>query len=442
MVLEIGADVISIFTFNKTFIISIFFSNKIYLEVWRKNLYSIWVAQFVAMVGMSMVIPFLPFYIRELGVTNQKELEYWSGIVFSGPFILSFLLTPIWGVLGDKFGKKSMVLRAIFGLAISQLLIGFSANVEQLFIFRMVQGAISGFIAASLALVTSTTPREKSGYAIGILQTSISSGTVIGPFIGGFIADLTSYRTVFFITSGLCFVSGILVLINVSEPARTAVKKVYSVFENYKYVFTNSKILIAMMSITFIQISITIAQPVFALFVESITKGTEYISTLTGAIFGTLGIFSVVSSPWWGKRNDTKSFKKNIIIAITGAGIAYCLHTFITNPYLLFPVRAFLGLCIGGIIPVLYAYINKYISDERKGGVMGIASSFTLFGNLIGPLLCTVLLFEIQIRYIFLIAGIMLFLNALIIFYNVKEKSLTENINAEIIVKDNVVVND
>ncbi|HMQ70806.1 MAG TPA: MFS transporter [Ignavibacteria bacterium] len=392
------------------------------MESWKKNLYSIWIAQFVAMVGMSMVIPFLPFYIRELGITNPDELEHWSGIIFSGPFILSFLLTPVWGMLGDRFGKKTMVLRAIFGLAVSQLLIGFSANVVQLFIFRMVQGGISGFIASSLALVSSGTPKEKSGYAIGVLQTSISSGTVIGPLIGGVIADMSSYKTVFFITSGMCMVSGLLVLINVTEPQKQISKRVFSVIENYKYVFSLPEITIALISITFLQISLTIAQPVFALFVESITKGSEYISTLTGAIFGTLGIFSVIASPWWGRRSDTKSFKKNIIVAICGSGIAYCIHTFILNPYLLFPVRAFLGLCVGGIIPMIYAYINKNISDERKSGVMGIASSFTLFGNLVGPLLCTLLLYEFQLKYIFLISGIMLFANALLIYYRVKEK--------------------
>ncbi|HQY53591.1 MAG TPA: MFS transporter [Ignavibacteria bacterium] len=391
------------------------------MENWKKNLYSIWIAQFVAMAGMSMVIPFLPFYIRELGVTEIHELEFWSGLVFSGPFILSFILTPVWGMLGDRFGKKTMVMRAIFGLALSQLLIGFSADVYQLFIFRMVQGGISGFIASSLALVSSSTPKEKSGYAIGILQTSISSGTVIGPFIGGIISDMTSYKTVFFVTSALCIVSGLLVLINVKEPPKQISSRRFTLSDNYKYVFSRSFLLISMLSILFLQISITVAQPVFALFVESITTGTEYLSTLTGAIFATLGVFSVISSPWWGKRNDTKSFKKNIIIAITGAGIAYCLHSFVYDPYMLFPVRAFLGLCVGGIIPVIYANINKYISDERKSGIMGIASSFTLLGNLLGPLICTALLFKIDMRYIFLIAGIMLFVNAFIIYIKVKE---------------------
>ena len=391
------------------------------IESWRKNLYSVWIAQFIAMVGMSMVIPFLPFYIRELGVTNHEELEHWSGIVFAGPFILSFLLTPVWGALGDRFGKKTMVLRAIFGLALSQLLIGFSANVEQLFIFRMVQGAISGFIASALGLVSAGTPKGHSGYAIGILQTSISSGTVIGPFIGGFFSDMTSYRTVFFITSAMCVISGLLVMLIVKEPPKTGSRKLYSVADNFRYVLERKGVLTAMVSITFIQISITVAQPVFALFVESITRNTEYISTLTGAIFGTLGIFSVISSPWWGRRNDSKSFKKNIIIAISGAGISYILHTFIANPYLLFPVRALLGFFIGGIIPVVYAYINKCISDDRKSGVMGFASSFTLLGNLIGPLLCTLLLYAINLKYIFLIAGIMMFANAALIFYYVKE---------------------
>src|SRR3989304_5661176 len=129
------------------------------MELWRKNLYILWGTQFLAMMGMNLVVPFLPFFIRELGVTEPAELARWSGLVFSGPFVLSFIATPIWGNLGDRYGRKIMVVRAIFGLAISQALIGLSQNVEMLFFFRMLQGAISGFIAAALALVSANTPR-------------------------------------------------------------------------------------------------------------------------------------------------------------------------------------------------------------------------------------------------------------------------------------------
>jgi DHA1 family multidrug resistance protein-like MFS transporter len=407
------------------------------MKAWRKNLYNIWTAQFLAMIGMSMVIPFLPFYIRELGVTNPDELETWSGIVFAGPFILSFLLTPVWGALGDRFGKKTMVLRAIFGLAVSQLLIGLSADVYQLFIFRMLQGAVSGFIAASLGLVSSGTPKEKSGYAIGILQTSISAGTVIGPLIGGFLSDTTSHSNVFFITAGMCLISGVLVLINVKEPRFEKPAKVYNVVENYKYVFKQPNVVTPLIAITLVQVCVSMAQPVFALFIESFNMETEYLSTVAGSIFGLTGVATVISSPWWGKRNDSKGFRKNLMVAMSGAAAAFMLHAAVTNVYYLYPVRAFLGFCIGGIVPVLYSYISKHADDERKGGVMGIASSFTLFGNMLGPLICTALTFHFHLHYIFLISGLLMaaacaFVNRRLIDYRQESAPVISTKDADI----------
>jgi MFS family permease len=181
------------------------------MEPWRKNLYTLR-TQFLAMVGMNLVVPFLPFYIRELGVTDPDALARWSGLVFAGPFVLSFLATPLWGALGDRYGRKPMVVRAIFGLALSQLLIGFSQDVYQLLFFRVVQGAISGFIASALALVSTNTPREKMGYAMGFMQSSSAGGMVLGPFVGGLLADLIGYRAIFFVTASLCTIAGVLVV--------------------------------------------------------------------------------------------------------------------------------------------------------------------------------------------------------------------------------------
>ncbi|MCI0706336.1 MAG: MFS transporter, partial [Ignavibacteriae bacterium] len=187
------------------------------VEPWRKNLYIIWASQFIAMMGMSLVVPFLPFYIRELGIQSNDEIARWSGLVFAGPFFVSFFSTPIWGYLGDRYGRKIMTVRAIFGLGISQIFIGFSQSVEMLFFFRMVQGGISGFLAASLALVSANTPREKSGYAVGILQTATSSGNVFGPLVGGTLADAFGYRPIFFIVAGLCTIAGLVIIRFVRE---------------------------------------------------------------------------------------------------------------------------------------------------------------------------------------------------------------------------------
>ena len=362
-----------------------------------------------------MVVPFLPFFIRELGVTDPQEAARWSGLAFSGPFALSFIMTPIWGNLGDKYGRKAMVVRAIIGLAISQFLIGLSTNVYELIAFRLLQGAISGFIASALALVSAGSPREKSGYAIGILQTSISSGMIIGPLIGGFLADITSFKGVFFITSILCTVSGILIILFVKEPKGTESNKKYSILDNYRFSFSAPKIRLALISITVVQIALSMSQPIFALFTESIVNNKEYISTIAGSLFGITGVATVVASPWWGRRHDSKGFKKNIILAITVSALALILHSFCGNVYELYPLRIFLGLGVAGIVPMFYSLISKNISQERKGGIMGIASSFTLLGNLIGPLLCTLLIFATEFRYIFLFSGLILFINAIFI---------------------------
>src|SRR5258706_11733379 len=214
------------------------------------------------MIGMSMVIPFLPLYVKDLGVTDAAEVRRWSGLVVSGVFITGFIATPFWGWLGDKVGKKKMVIRAIFGLAVSQFLIGLSQDVYQLFLFRMLQGALSGFIAASLALVSTNTPKEKSGYALGLLASSTAAGNVLGPFVGGLLADTFGYRNVFFITSALCLISGILVIIFVKETNKPVITN-NKILDNYKFVFTNQKLRFGMLSLILAAAAISMIQPLF-----------------------------------------------------------------------------------------------------------------------------------------------------------------------------------
>lgn len=388
---------------------------------WRKNLYIIWAAQLIAMIGMSMVIPFLPLYVKDLGVTEISEVKRWSGLVVSGVFITAFIATPIWGWLGDRVGKKKMVLRAIFGLAVSQFLIGLSQDVVQLFIFRMVQGALSGFIAAALALVSSNTPKEKSGYAIGFLASSTAAGNLLGPFIGGLLADAFGYRNVFFITSGICAISGILVYAFVKETNKV-LNKESDIWDNYKFVFKNSRIKYAMLLLIISGAAISMIQPLFALFIGTKLNNTLYIATITGSIFGVMGLFQVISSSFWGKLNDKREIRKNLVWALIGAGIGYAMHVVTTGVWELVPIRALLGLCIGGVMPSLFSFINKCIPDHKKGGVMGIASSFTMFGNLIGPISSGYIASVTSINFVFILSGGILAFSSILAYNKLKEK--------------------
>lgn len=181
-------------------------------ETWERNLLFLALSQFIAMMGMNACVPFLPLYIRELGVVGESAQRFWSGLVFAGPYFLSIIFVPIWGNLGDRYGKKLMIIRAIFGLALAMFLMGFAKNVWQLFLLRVFQGASSGFIAANLGFAVANTPEDKKGSAVGFLQSSQSAGALTGPLLGGFISDIFGFREVFFVVAALCLVSAILII--------------------------------------------------------------------------------------------------------------------------------------------------------------------------------------------------------------------------------------
>lgn len=385
------------------------------LESWRRTLYIIWAAQFIAMMGMSLVVPFLPFYIQTLGVTSPDAVARWSGYVFSGPFFISFFLTPVWGFLGDRYGRRIMVIRAIFGLGISQALMGLSQNVEMLFFFRMLQGAISGFIAAALALVSSSTPREHSGYALGLLQTASASGGVIGPLVGGSLADTFGYRPLFYIVAALCTVAGILIISCVEEPPGPSNPDphTHTFISNFRYAFESGPIRGALLIIFLSQVALLLIQPVFALYVDYLEPIKTHVATLTGAIFSMTGVFMVISSPWWGKRNDAKSYKKNLTIAISGAALSCVAQGLVTQAYQLLFLRALQGFCMGGILPSLYSYVSKHSLHSRCSGIMGIASSSYVLANMLGPTAGGYIAATMGLRENFFVTGALLMVSLL-----------------------------
>ncbi len=393
------------------------------MDTWRKNLFTIWTAQFLAMVGMNLVVPFLPFFIRDLGVDDVEAVAKWSGFVFAAPFMLSFFFIPFWGALGDKYGRKLMVVRAIFGLAIAQFLIGFSPNVEFLFFFRLIQGAISGFIPSALALVSSTSPKERTGYAIGMLQTATAAGTVIGPLVGGLLADIVSYRSIFFIVAGLCFAAGYMIIKNVQVEETKSINdnNEFTLKKNYEYVFNSSRIKMAIFLILLTQVAIVLVQPTFALFVETFPIDKTYLSTITGLTFSIMGVFMVFSAPNWGKFCDRKGYRFNVTIATLGAALSFLLQSFASSIIQVIILRAMLGIFLGGIIPSLYSYVSKNTGPSRQAGVMGIASSAFILANLIGPLSGGYFAAHLGLRETFIVSSVLLFCASFIVYHFLKE---------------------
>lgn len=381
------------------------------LEYWEKNLVFIWISQFFGMAGMSAVVPFLPLFIRELGVTEPHEVSTWSGLVFAGPFFVSFFITPLWGSMGDKYGRKIITLRALLGLAVAQILVGLSQDVYQLFFSRMFQGALSGFVPAALALVAANTPKEKNAYALGILQTATASGNIFGPLIGGFLADLFGFREVFFIVAGVLFLTSIFFIIYVKEINKVDKNgKKDSIIDNLNLVFENDKMLNISIMIFFSAFGFAIVRPIFVLYFETYNISSIYFATITGVVYAIVGVTNSFSPPWWGKMTNKIGYNKVIIYSSIITGAMYLLHFFVTNAWLLIIIRAILGIGFGGLSPIMFAMLSNNSSLEKKGGILSIGSSFQILGNSLGLFLGGYLASIIGFRFPFIVTGLSYFL--------------------------------
>jgi MFS transporter, DHA1 family, multidrug resistance protein len=196
---------------------------------WQKTLYIMFFAQLMTAVGFSSIFPFLPLYVQELGAVSGLSIELLAGLVFSGQAFTMMLAAPFWGSLADRYGRKLMVERALFGGAIILFLMAFARSAEELVILRALQGLITGTVAAANALVAAQAPRERAGYAMGLLTVSMGGGVALGPLIGGVIADTFSYSAAFYVTGALLFLAGLVVFFGIQEtferPAKQTVNK-------------------------------------------------------------------------------------------------------------------------------------------------------------------------------------------------------------------------
>ncbi|MBI2915182.1 MAG: MFS transporter [Firmicutes bacterium] len=380
------------------------------MEPWKRNLLGLWVAQFVAVMGVSLVMPFIPFYVRELGVQELRDVELWSGLIVSGPFILSSFMTPVWGALGDRHGRKLMVMRATLGVAAANALIGLATSPSQLLVLRLLQGGVSGFVSASLALMAAWAPRERMGFALGSLHASVSAGSVVGPLIGGVLGDLVGYRYVFFITASACLAATGLVSVLVTEksPHPRQDEQGLRVADNYRLVLSSPELRAAFALLLASQAGVSFVQPVFALFVESLGVSGRYLSTYTGALFAVTGVAAVMAAPLWGRKGDKLGHGRVFGLAVTGLALSCGLQGLVTRPYQLFVLRGAQGAFVAGMAPAIFSMVGRSTPEERKGGVMGIMSSATLIANAVGPATGGVLSALIGLRVVFPAAALVL----------------------------------
>jgi DHA1 family multidrug resistance protein-like MFS transporter len=381
-----------------------------HLEPWERNLYGLWGILFAAFVGLSLILPFIPLYLRELGLTDTADVTRWSGLILAGPFMVSFLVTPLWGVLGDRYGQKLMVVRALLGSSVAYFGMAVAATVPGLFAWRLVLGGISGFLAAGMALVSVTVPDGRRGYALGLLQAVVPASGLIGPLLGGVLADLIGYRAIFFVTGTVCALGGVvaaalLVEARVSVPTHVAPG---GVRDNVAIAWGSAPLRFALLAVVASQTLVTTLQPIFVLYVEGLGVEPRLLSSTTGVLYAATGITSLIAAPWWGRRSDRHGAVRVATLALVGSAVLLLVQACVTGVLPFLVARLLYGGFVAGVLPPLFGLITAASPPDSRGGMMGLTSSAAMLGNLCGPLAGGYIGAHVGLRAVFVVSALAL----------------------------------
>lgn len=396
---------------------------------WRRTLYTVWITQFVAVLGFAFVMPFIPYYIQELGITDVKKVGMWAGLVTSAQAVSMALVAPVWGALADRYGRKLMVLRASFAGAVVMSLMGFVTNVQQLVLLRFIQGMLTGTVAATTTLVASTVPRERSGMALGSLQTAIFLGISFGPLLGGVSGDTLGYRSSFWITGGLLFLSGVLVLLFVHEDFRPASDVRRAGRTNYalaaKLVLASGALLAIFASRVLLRVGSRALDPVLPLFVQTLLPSGTPAGTTTGVIAAVAGLGSAIGSPVIGGWSDRWGRRRLLIACALAAGACYIPQAFVHDTRWLIFWQLITGFCIGGTLATVTALLTHAAPRGHEGMVFGLDTSALAVANAIGPVIGAAVAASLGLRAPFLLAALMFGVGLLTVVIWVRDESPT-----------------
>ncbi|WP_280738933.1 MULTISPECIES: multidrug efflux MFS transporter [unclassified Enterococcus] len=385
---------------------------------WRKNLWISWVGCFFTGSSFSLVMPFIPVYIEQLG-TPKEQVELFSGLAISVTALAAALISPVWGSLADRKGRKMMMIRAAAGMTITMGSLAFVPNVYWLLIMRFFTGILSGYIPNATAMIASQAPREKSGWALGTLSTGSLAGSLIGPLLGGALAETFGIENVFIITGVVLFITTILTIVLVKEDFQPVEKhELLSVKELFGKI-EQLPVLIGLFVTTLIlQLGITSISPILTLYIRSLQGATNNILFVSGLIVSVAGISAVFSSPLLGELGDRFGSHKILLAGLVMAFFCYLPMTFVKTPFQLGVLRFLLGFSTGALMPSINNLIGQLTPTEGVSRIYSYNQMFSNFGQVLGPLVGSTVAHQMGYPAVFLVTSGCVLCNILLSLFN------------------------
>lgn len=384
-------------------------SNDIYKH-WKRNLLCIWLGQLLAMAGSSFVLPFIPIFVREkMGIEEESQRAMVVSMFFSVGLLSFCISNPIWGVIGDRFGRKTMLLRAYFGNALTFPALYFMPTVGLLLVMRFISSMFSGTVAASQALVAVTTPDKHQGFALGALSSAFWSGNMLGMVMGGVVVHYFGYMTSFMICGGMFMVGGLLTLFFVDEhfvpPVKAEVaekKKIHLALPDFSYAVW------LVLGLSFlVPMARRCDEPFLALLVELIS-GKDNAALYTGWVMASASVGGILSGMFFGALADRCKPLTLLLPALICAGAFTMLQATAESLVVLGIARFFIFFAVGGLEPILLSMLSQAVRPERRGAAFGWNASLRVFGGMFGALMGGGVIALAGTRGVFVFAGMLL----------------------------------
>lgn len=393
-------------------------------ETWEKNLFVLWFSVFVTGMAFSEIMPFMSLYVDTLGQFTKGQLNLYAGLIFSVTYLVSAIVSPIWGKMADRYGRKPMILRASLGMALIIGAMGLVTNIWELFILRFIQGIFSGYVSNANALIATETPKEKSGMALGTLMAGLTGGNLLGPLLGGFLASTFSYRITFIVTGILLLLVFIFSLLFVHErDFKPVAKKKLASAKGVIKVLKDPQMIFGMLLTTLIiQATNNSITPIISLYVRELMHHSGDVTLVSGIVAAVPGIATMLAAPKLGQLGDRIGTERILTIGFILAICFFIPTAFITNVWELGILRFLIGISDAAMIPQVQTLLAKNTPIEVTGRIFSWNQSFQNLGNVVGPLLGAVVSGFFDYSGVFIATALLVLLNLSLFRINVANK--------------------
>lgn len=383
---------------------------------WRQNLVVVLLGSFTTIVAMTLLLPFLPIYVEQLGVTDRAAIAQWSGAAYGATFFAAALVAPVWGHLADRYGRKLMLIRASLGMAIAMPLIGMAGNVWQLVALRLFVGLAGGYASGSMILVATQTPKDRSGWALGVLSSGIMAGNLVGPLIGGALPPLIGIRNTFWLCGAVIFVTFLATCFFIREDARPKGARAAAASGGWRSIPDKGPVLAMLTTGLLLMVANMSIEPIITVYVAELVSDASRITIVAGVVMSAAALGSILSASRLGKLADRIGHWYVIVGALATAALLLIPQAFVTDSWQLIALRFLMGIALGGLLPCIAAVIRHNVPDNVSGAALGYSTSSQYAGQVVGPLLGGFVGGHIGMRAVFLGTCVLMALGAL---YNV-----------------------